>query len=83
MATQEAYLDKAIGRYAPEVAAKALRRAAILDDPYIRGLITQGLKVAGVDLKTGSGQVVLKSTITTSGSAIHVKLGPPRFRDRL
>ena len=38
-------------------------RAAILDDPYIRGLIEQALKVAGVDLKAGPGQVVLKSRI--------------------
>ena len=40
-------------------------RAAILDDPYIRGLMAQALKEAGADLKTGSGQVVLKSKITT------------------
>ena len=39
-------------------------RATILDDPYIRGLIAQALKIAGADLKTGSGQVVLKSRIT-------------------
>jgi hypothetical protein len=39
-------------------------RAAILDDPYIRKLMAQALKVAGADLKTGRGQVVLKSTIT-------------------
>jgi hypothetical protein len=38
--------------------------AAILDDPYIRGLMVQALKVAGADLKKGSGQVVLKSKIT-------------------
>jgi hypothetical protein len=42
-------------------------RAAVLDDPYIRGLIAQALKVAGADLKTGSGQVVLKSKIAGSG----------------
>ena len=140
MAGEEAYLDKAIGRYSPEVAAtaraglKKLRarfpgarqlvferrrslpigfapaeqggavfslvlyprwvrffflegvaiddpegrlegtgnqvrsirldeRAAILDDPYIRSLIAQALKVAGVSLKTGRGEVVLKSKI--------------------
>jgi hypothetical protein len=40
-------------------------RAAILDDPYIRGLMAQALKVAGADLKTGRGQIVLKTTITT------------------
>ena len=40
-------------------------RAAILDDPYIRGLMAQALKVAGADLKTGSGQVTLRSKIAT------------------
>lgn len=40
-------------------------RAAILDDPYIRGLMAQALEVAGADLKTGRGEVVLKSTITS------------------
>jgi hypothetical protein len=40
-------------------------RAAILDDPYIRGLMAQALKVAGADLKTGSGQVMLRSKIAT------------------
>jgi hypothetical protein len=37
--------------------------AAVLDDPYIRGLMAQALKVSGVDLKSGRGEVVLKSTI--------------------
>jgi len=36
-------------------------RAALLDDPYIRGLMAQALKVAGADLKKGSGQVVVKT----------------------
>jgi hypothetical protein len=40
-------------------------RAAILDDHYICGLMAQALKVAGADLKTGTGQVVLKSTIAS------------------
>jgi len=40
-------------------------RASILDDPYIKGLIAQAVQVAGADLKTGSGQVVLKSKIAT------------------
>ena len=40
--------------------------AAILDDPYIRGLMAQALKVAGADLKAGRGQVVLKSMIGAS-----------------
>ena len=38
-------------------------RAAILDDPYSRGLMTQALKVADADLKSGRGQVVLKSKV--------------------
>ena len=38
-------------------------RAAVFDDPYIRGLMTQALKIAAVDLKKGSGQVVMKSKL--------------------
>ena len=37
--------------------------AAIFDDPYIRDLMKQALKVAGVDLKNGRGEIVLRSTI--------------------
>ncbi|MEI9813539.1 MAG: hypothetical protein WDO18_13230 [Acidobacteriota bacterium] len=37
--------------------------AAVLNDPYIRGLVAQAIKEAGVDLKKGRGQIVLKSTI--------------------
>jgi hypothetical protein len=37
--------------------------AAILGDPYIRGLMKQALKVAAADLKTGRGEIVLRSTI--------------------
>ena len=37
--------------------------AAILDDAYIRGLMKQALKVAGADLTTGRGEIVLRSTI--------------------
>ena len=37
--------------------------AAILDDPYIRGLMAQAVKVARADLKAGDGQVVLKSKL--------------------
>ena len=37
--------------------------AEIFDDPYIRGLMAQALKVAGADLKTGRGQIVLRSKI--------------------
>jgi len=35
--------------------------AALLDDPYIRRLMIQALKVSGADLKTGRGQIVIKS----------------------
>jgi hypothetical protein len=38
-------------------------RAAVLDKPYIRGLIEQALKIAGADLKSGKGEVVLKSKL--------------------
>jgi hypothetical protein len=38
--------------------------AAILDDRYIRGLMTQAIRVAGTDLKSGRGEVVLKTTLT-------------------
>ena len=38
-------------------------RAAMLDDPYIRKLMTQAVKVAAADLQTGRGSVVLKSKI--------------------
>jgi hypothetical protein len=37
--------------------------AAVLDDPYIRGLMAEAVKVSGEDLKKGSGEVVLKSTM--------------------
>ena len=37
------------------------RTGADPDDRYIRGLMTQALKVAGADLKTGKARVVLKS----------------------
>jgi hypothetical protein len=39
--------------------------AAIFDEPYIRTLIVQAVKVAGVDLKKGNGQVVVMSKIST------------------
>ena len=35
--------------------------AVIFDDPYIRKLMREALRVAGADLKTGKSQVVLKS----------------------
>ena len=38
-------------------------RAAILDDPYIFGLMRQALEAAGADLKKGRGEVALKSKI--------------------
>jgi len=43
--------------------------ASILDDRYIRGLMTQALKAAGADLKTGRAQLVWKSTLSTSRRA--------------
>ena len=52
-------------------------QAAILDDPYIRGLMAQALKVASANLKTGSGHVVLKSRITTSRSSSLVSPDQP------
>ncbi len=42
--------------------------AAILDDRYIRSLMKQALKVAGADLKKGTGKVVLKSTLAKKAS---------------
>lgn len=41
--------------------------AAVLDEPYIRGLMAQALKVAGVDMKKGKGQVELRSTLALPG----------------
>ena len=40
------------------------KSAEILDDPYIRRLMSQALKVAGANLKIGRGQIVLKSKVT-------------------
>ena len=37
--------------------------ATVFDDPYISGLMVQALKVAGANLKTGRGEIVLKSRI--------------------
>jgi hypothetical protein len=37
--------------------------AAVLEEPYIRGLMRQALEDAGVDLRRGTGAVVLKSTV--------------------
>jgi hypothetical protein len=39
------------------------QRAAIFDDPYIRGLMAQALRVAGSNLKAGAGEIVLKSKL--------------------
>ena len=36
--------------------------AAVLDNPYIRGLMAQALKIVGANLKSGRGGIVLKST---------------------
>ena len=37
--------------------------ATALDDPYVRGLMVQSVKVAGVSLKSGLGEVVLRATL--------------------
>ena len=42
--------------------------ATALDDPYIRGLMAQAIKVAGVSLKIGIGQVVLRTTLAKGKS---------------
>ena len=41
-------------------------RAAVLDDRYIRELIAQALKVAGANLRKGSGQIIFKSKLATT-----------------
>jgi hypothetical protein len=52
-------------------------RAAMLDDPYIRGLIKQALKVAGTNLKKGSGRIELRQTLKTRSRPI--RLAPVRI----
>jgi hypothetical protein len=42
--------------------------ASALDDPYIRGLMLQAMKVAGVSLKSGRGEVVLRATLAKGRS---------------
>jgi hypothetical protein len=54
-------------------------RATIFDDPYIRGLMTQALKVAGADLQTGRSQVVLKSKIAAPARGQSVRTGNKRL----
>jgi hypothetical protein len=49
-----------------QVRSLRLDDAATLDDPYVRGLMAQALKDAGVNLKIGRGQVILKSTPGTT-----------------
>jgi hypothetical protein len=46
------------------------KRAAILDDRDIRGVMVQALKLVGAELRTGCGPLVLKSKIAArlSGS---------------
>src|SRR5262245_23494350 len=39
--------------------------ATILDDPYVRGLMAQALKVARADLAAGAGEIIVKSTVST------------------
>ena len=38
--------------------------AAVLDDPYIRGLMAQAVKEARADLVSGTPRIVLKSKFT-------------------
>jgi hypothetical protein len=42
-------------------------RAAVFDEPYIRGLIGQAVKIAAADLESGKGELVLKSKLAQSG----------------
>ena len=44
-------------------------RAAVLDDPYIRGLMAQALKLADADLKRGRGEVILKSVLKNAAGS--------------
>ena len=37
--------------------------AAMLDDPYIKQLMAQAVKIAEADLKSGPGQIILKSKL--------------------
>lgn len=55
--------------------------AALFDDPYVRRLIAQAVQVAGVDFKTGDGQVVIKSTVgATPGGSRRSRTQPPNKR---
>ena len=49
--------------------------ATALDDPYIRRLMAQAVKEAGVSLKTGRGEVVLRATLAKRRSR-SVRLQP-------
>lgn len=42
--------------------------ASVLDDRYIRTLITQALELSGADLKTGPGRVELRATLEPAAS---------------
>jgi hypothetical protein len=53
-------------------------RATIFDDPYIRALMAQALKVAGADLQTGRSQVVFKSKIAAPARGQSVRTGTKR-----
>jgi hypothetical protein len=43
--------------------------AAVLDDPYVRRLMTQALRMAGANLKAGRGLVVMKSRVGVPGTS--------------
>ena len=51
--------------------------AAMLDEPYIRGLMAQAESVAGADLTRGRGEVVLRSTLHDART---VRSGPSSRR---
>lgn len=42
--------------------------APVLDDRYIRALMTQALQLSGADLKNGSGRIELRTTLKTAKS---------------
>lgn len=45
-------------------------RAAVLDDPYVRRLLTQAVKAAGVNLKAGRGEVLVKRPSQTPARGV-------------
>ena len=54
--------------------------AAVLDDPYIRQLITKAVRLSGADLKSGDAAVVLKSSLDGSVGSKGKNARAPRNR---